>query len=109
MTFFLQNLLFRAKFCANYSISLEKSPLSNILPAHDIRYEDGDNVSRLVHDPPVTPTTPSPKIWGRDPNPPGLTPMRERQREREGREKGEGRRETEGTPVDVQNRNVFIC
>jgi len=45
---------------ANYSISLQKSPLSNI-----ITYKN--NISRLVHDPPrilCDPHDPQPKVWG---------------------------------------------
>src|SRR6218665_621588 len=60
-------------FWPNYSISLQKSPLSNILPVHMTRY---NNILRPVHDPLTTPHDPLPKIWGsRPPNPPGLTPM----------------------------------
>ena len=41
-----QNLPIYSYFWASYSISLQKSPLSNILPAHD-------NISWPVHDPPA--------------------------------------------------------
>jgi len=65
-----QKLANYSNFWANYSISLQRSPLSNILPVHD-RY---NNISRPVNDPPemplATPTSPLPKIWGfRPPTP----------------------------------------
>jgi len=44
-----QKLLIYSNFWANYSTSLQKSPLSNILPVHDI-------ISRPVHDTPRPPT-----------------------------------------------------
>ena len=61
-----QKLLIYSYFWANYFISLQKSPLSNILPVHN-KY---NNISRPVHDPhdPLRPTHYlCPKSWGRDP------------------------------------------
>src|SRR6218665_538660 len=69
-----QNLPFTAKFWANDSISLEKSPLSNILPVHDKIHV----FIIMFHDQSRSPTTPcdlhdlQPKILGsRHPNPYG--------------------------------------
>src|SRR6218665_441198 len=71
----LHNLPFTAKFWANYSISLEKSPLSNLTSGdflYMIRY---NNVSRPSTTP-CDPHDPSPKSGGRDtPQHPGSTPM----------------------------------
>jgi len=68
-----QKLLIYCYFWANYSISLQKSPLSNILPVgYMTRY---NNIPRPVHDP-CDPRNPLPKIWGSQlPNPTGLTPL----------------------------------
>src|SRR6218665_3587464 len=62
---------------ANYSIPLQKKPLSNILPVQD------KIIIIIFHDPSTTPTTPlrpslrplCPKSRGHDPQPPGLTAL----------------------------------
>ena len=67
-----QKLLTYSYFWANYSISLHKSPLSNILPvAYMIRY---NNISRPVHDLP-RPSCPKSGEGSRPPTLPGLTPL----------------------------------
>src|SRR6218665_2809238 len=69
-----QKLLIYSDFWANYSISFQKSPLSNILPVHD-------NIMLIFHDPsttpllpPATPYTPLPKIGGSRPPTPQDSP-----------------------------------
>jgi len=79
MTLLLQNFRYPYKighlysyFWANYSISLQNSPLSTYF-LYMIRYN-----RLLFQDPSTTPTTPlrPPKSGGQDPQPPGFTPMR---------------------------------
>src|SRR6218665_560610 len=52
---------------ANYSISLQKSPLSNTRTAHDNEITRKNNISG--------PPRPQPKIWGWRPQTPGLKSM----------------------------------
>jgi len=65
----MQKLVIYSYFWENYSISLQKSPLSKILP--DMISYNNRPMSRPVHDP-LRPHDPLPKIWGSRPPTPRI-------------------------------------
>ena len=68
----MQKLAIYSYFWANYSISLQKSPLLNIVPVHDkIKLK-----IIIFHDPSMTSLQlPAQNLGSRPPKPSGLTPL----------------------------------